>query len=233
MDQATTPTAVFSFGRTRSERCPNKMLRPFAGTTLTDIVLGKLARVSAPAFFAGFEPEFQRRAAAHGVDFVQRDERSATIDEPIDDILSFLRPLPFSHFLFINASLPFLTVETIDEFLADCLSHDRQPAFGVTRKANHVMTLDRQPLNFDLAARTINTKTVRPVLEFAHALYFYGKDYLFREGTLWDWQRVRFIELGDKLQTVDIDTDEDFRMAEALWIGLHATSSSKPAARQA
>ena len=34
---------VFAFARTQSERCPNKMLRPFAGTTLTDIVLEKLS----------------------------------------------------------------------------------------------------------------------------------------------------------------------------------------------
>ena len=214
-------TAVYSYGRTRSARCPNKMLRPFAGTTLTDIMLGKLALLRHPAFFAGFEPEFQTRAARHGVRFVQRDERSATIDEPIADILSFLGPLPFTHFLCVNASLPFLSVDAIETFLDDCLAHDRQPAFGVMRKTNHLMTLDRRPLNFDLAAKTINTKTVRPVLEFAHALYFFEKAYFFSEGTLWDWNTVRLIEIPDKLQTVDIDTEEDFEIAEALWKGLH------------
>lgn len=213
--------AVFSYGRTRSQRCPNKMLRPFAGTTLTDIVLGKLSRVRRPSFFAGFEPEFKARCAHHGVRFVQRDERSAAIDEPIVEILSFLRLLEFSHVLYVNASLPFLDVVTIEAFLDDCLAHDREPAFGVIRKSNHLMTLDRRPLNFDIGARTINTKTVQPVLEFAHALYFFSREYFFREATLWDWNTVRLVELTDKLQTVDIDTEEEFRIAEALWKGLH------------
>jgi CMP-N-acetylneuraminic acid synthetase len=223
MVQADDPAtvAVYSYGRTRSARCPNKMLRPFGGTTLTDIVLEKLARLSRPTFFAGYEPAFRERAGRHGVRFVQRDERSATIDEPIVDILSFLRPEPFARLLYVNASLPFLEADAIEAFLADCLAHDSQPAFGVMRKSNHLITLDRRPLNFDIQARTINTKTVQPVLEFAHALYFFDKAYFFREQTLWDWNTVRLVELPDKLQTIDIDTEEEFRIAEALWRGLH------------
>ena len=213
--------AVFSFGRTGSQRCPNKMLRPMAGTTLTDILLAKFARCPCQMFFAGFEAVFRERCDAHGVTFVQRDERSATIDEPIVEILSFLRPLEFTHFLCVNASLPFLRAETITGFLEDCLSHEREPAFGVIRRTNHFMSLDRQALNFDASAPTINTKTIAPVLEFAHALYFFSKDYFFREGRYWDWRTVRLVELPDKLQTIDVDTEEDFLIAEALWRGLH------------
>jgi len=222
----TTDVAIFSFGRKDSQRCPNKMLRPLAGTTLTDILLKKFARCHQPTFFAGYEPEFRSLCNNHGVRFVQRDERSATIDEPIVEILSFLQPLEFTHFLCVNASLPFLELDTITSFLDDCIANNSQPAFSVIRKANHLMSLDRHPLNFDITAHTINTKTVKPVLEFAHALYFFSKEYLFREGTYWDWNAVRLIELPSKLQTVDVDTEEDFRIAEALWNGLRNSPRS-------
>ncbi|HHZ83101.1 MAG TPA: hypothetical protein EYN60_03645 [Nitrospirales bacterium] len=222
----TTDVAIFSFGRKDSQRCPNKMLRPLAGTTLTDILLTKFARCHQPTFFAGYEPEFRSLCNNHGVRFVQRDERSATIDEPIVEILSFLQPLEFTHFLCVNASLPFLELDTITSFLDDCIANNSQPAFSVIRKANHLMSLDRHPLNFDITAHTINTKTVKPVLEFAHALYFFSKEYLFREGTYWDWNTVRLIELPSKLQTVDVDTEEDFRIAEALWNGLRNSPRS-------
>jgi len=222
----TTDVAIFSFGRTDSQRCPNKMLRPLAGTTLTDILLTKFARCRQPTFFAGYEPEFRSLCNNHGVRFVQRDERSATIDEPIVEILSFLQPLEFTHFLCVNASLPFLELDTITSFLDDCIANNSQPAFGVIQKTNHLMSLDRHPLNFDITAHTINTKTVKPVLEFAHALYFFSKEYLFREGTYWDWNTVRLIELPSKLQTVDVDTEEDFRIAEALWNGLRNSRQS-------
>ena len=222
----TTDVAIFSFGRKDSQRCPNKMLRPLAGTTLTAILLKNFARCHQPTFFAGYEPEFRSLCNNHGVRFVQRDERSATIDEPIVEILSFLQPLEFTHFLCVNASLPFLELDTITSFLDDCIANNSQPAFGVIRRANHLMSLDRHPLNFDITAHTINTKTVKPVLEFAHALYFFSKEYLFREGTYWDWNTVRLIELPSKLQTVDVDTEEDFRIAEALWNGLRNSPRS-------
>ena len=210
---------VFSFGRKQSQRCPNKMLRPFAETTLTDIMLAKLARFSPQSFFAGFEDEFREKSAGHGVTFVPRDPRSATIDEPITDILSFLRDVPYTHLLIVNGCLPFLRAETIAGFLDECVRGDLAPAFAVTRRRNHFMSLDRRPLNFPSDLKTINTKTVEPVLEFAHALYFFEKAYFFANGRYWDWQTVRLLETATPHEILDIDTEEDFAVAEALWKG--------------
>jgi CMP-N-acetylneuraminic acid synthetase len=64
---------------------------------------------------------------------------------------------------------------------------------------------------------TINTKTVEPVYEFAHALYFFDTEYFFAHGRYWDWQTVRLVEIADPHEVVDIDTEQDFRFAEALW----------------
>ena len=210
---------VFAFGRTGSQRCPNKMLRPFGETTLTDIILRKLAQIPAYTFFAGLEPEFEAKCDDAGVRFVQRDERSATIDEPIREILSFLEEVPCEHLLIVNGCLPFLRVETINRFLEDCQQGGHEPAFGVVRRTNHFLTLDRQALNFDISSPTINTKTVKPVLEFAHALYFFSRDYFLTEGRYWDWQTVRLVEMAGGLELLDIDTEEDFALAESLWRG--------------
>lgn len=210
---------VFSFGRTGSERCPNKMLRRFGGTTLTDIMLEKLGAFGGRAFFAGYEEEFRGKCARHGVRFVQRSQRSATIDEPITEILSFLREQPYTHLLIVNACLPFLRVETIRAFLEGCEAGGHAPAFAVVRRQNHFIGVDRQPLNFPAEMKTINSKTVRPVLEFAHALYFFERDYFFEHGRYWDWQTVRLLETGSRAELVDVDTEEDFAFAEALWEG--------------
>ena len=32
-----------------------------------------------------------------------------------------------------------------------------------------------------------------------------------------DWSEVRFIELASRYELLDIDTEEDFAVAEALW----------------
>jgi molybdopterin-guanine dinucleotide biosynthesis protein A len=216
----TTPSiGVFSFGRKQSQRCVNKMLRPFGGTTLADIALAKLHAFTPGAFFAAHDEEFRAKCDAHGVPFVRRDLRSVTIDEPITDILSFLRDVPYTHFLIVNSCLPFLQASTIRGFLDSCVAGDLAPAFAVVRRKNHFLSMAQQPLNFPSDMKTINSKTVEPVLEFAHALYFFERDYFFTHGRYWDWQTVRLLEVPDARELVDIDTEADFEFAEALWRG--------------
>ena len=164
---------VCSFGRAQSQRCPNKMLRPFGETTLTDIVLQKLAHLPYESFFAGYEEAFRSKSEQAGVRFIQRDQRSVTIDEPIRDILSFLEQVHHEQILIINPCLPFLKVQTILRFLEQCQSAGCWSAFGVMRRQNYFLGLDRLAVNFDMTAHTINTKTVAPIHEFAHALYFF------------------------------------------------------------
>lgn len=197
------------------------MLRPFAGTTLADIALAKLRTFGDHGFFAGHEEEFREKSRSHGVPFVERSLHSATIDEPITEILSFLAAVPFSHLLIVNSCLPFLKTETIHAFHDACVDGGLAPAFAVIRRQNHFMTPDHRPLNFPAEMKTINSKTVQPVFEFAHALYFFDKAYFFEHGRYWDWATVRLIETGDRYEMIDIDTEEDFEFAEALWKGRH------------
>jgi len=208
---------VFTFARKQSQRCPNKMLRPFAGTTLTDIALAKLAKLGSDTFFAGYEKEFEDKAGHAGVKFIKRDEKSINIDGPITEILAFLKKVEYEYLLIVSGCLPFLSVETIDNFLQDCKSNALKPSFSITIKRNYFLDSQHNPLNFDLATKTMNTKIVEPVYEAVQALYFFNKDYFFENGRYWDWKDVRFIEINDKIQTFDIDTEEDFKIAEEIY----------------
>jgi molybdopterin-guanine dinucleotide biosynthesis protein A len=214
--------AVFSFGRKQSERCPNKMLRPFADTTLTDVVLGKLAEVGRhgyATFFAGHEDEFQARCLEHKVPFVRRSLRSATIDEPIVEILGFLHEVEADWVLLVSACLPFLKIETVLDFLRAREAAPLAPAFSVRAQRHHFITEERAAVNFDLGAKTLNTKKVRPLYELVDALYFFDRRYFLREGRYWDWATVNLVEVGGKHELFDIDTEEDFAVAAAMWTG--------------
>jgi CMP-N-acetylneuraminic acid synthetase len=195
------------------------MLRPFAETTLTDIALEKLRMLGWNVFFAGYDREFRVKAEEHGVAFVQRSARSASIDEPIVDILSFLRDVPYTHLAIVNACLPFLRVQTIRRFLDQAAAFGHQAAFAVVRRHTHFIALDGRPLNFPADLETINSKTVEPVYEFAHALYFFERDYFFQQGRYWDWRAVRYVEIDDRHEVIDIDDEDDFALAETLWRG--------------
>ena len=105
--------AVWSAARTGSQRCKRKMVRPFAGTSLTDVCLKKLSKLDANTFFAGYESLFKEKCDAHGVSFVQRTEKSSLTEKSPLEIWDFIADQPYEYFLQINACQPFLTLETI------------------------------------------------------------------------------------------------------------------------
>ena len=57
--------------------------------------------------------------------------------------------------------------------------------------------------------------------EFAHTFYFFKKSYFVENGQYWDWRNVRYVEIDDNMEIFDIDTEEQFKMAEAIWSGLN------------
>lgn len=207
---------VFTLARKQSQRCQNKMLRNFGGTTLTDIILNKLSAFGGDAFFAAYEPEFEEKCKKASVKFLKRSEKSVNIDEPIVEILECLRRIDFDYLLLINGCLPFLKVGTIQKFLDECKA-SYEPAFAVIKKNNFYLDCGFKPLNFSSDLQTINTKKVSPVYEFAHALYFFNKEYFFENGRYWDWSTVRYLEIAGKKELIDIDTEEDFKFAESVY----------------
>ena len=48
-------------------------------------------------------------------------------------------------------------------------------------------------------------------------MYFFEKKYFFENGRYWDWEEVQFYEVSNKIELLDVDTEDDFKIAEALW----------------
>lgn len=218
MNQSGKRIGIYSYGRKQSKRCPNKVLRPFGNTTLCDILMAKLKKVGGKnAFFAGYEDEFREKAEAHGIEFVKRSRHSTLIDKPITECQEFLRRVDFDYVLCVNACLPFLKVETIRKFIENVKENGYKPAMAAIKRQNYFYFNDGTPANFSASIKTLNTKTVTPMIEMAQALFFFKREYFFKHGRYWNWRSVRLIELKDKLELLDIDTEDDFTIAEKIW----------------
>ena len=207
--------ADFSCGRTDSHRCKNKMLRSFGDTTLLDISLSKLSSIKANTFFSGYEEIFENKCKTYDVEFIQRSKKSSS-SEVASEIYSFLNDVDYKYLLCINACQPFLKVKTIENFLFECLK-TKKPSFAVFKRNNYFMDMQNNPYNYNKDIKTINTKFVEPVKEFAHVFYFYEREYFLRNGVYWNWSDLNYIEIPHGIETFDIDTEEDFEMAELLW----------------
>ncbi len=212
--------SIFSFGRIKSQRCKNKMLRPFYDTTITDIVLHKLNNLSqnnTSTFFAGYEKEFKKKCNIQDVRFVKRDKLSTNIDGPIDKILSFLKNEKSDYFIIINACQPLLKINTINSFIKFVRNKKIQSAFTIKKNQNFYLDKNKNPLNFNPTLKTINTKKSKPIYEFSHSLYFFNKEFFFKNKKYWNWNDLSYFTIEDNIETIDIDTENDFTIAESVY----------------
>jgi|TARA_B100000315_G_C14593011_1_gene596978 CMP-N-acetylneuraminic acid synthetase len=208
---------IFSYGRKGSQRCPNKMLRPFSGTTILDILLNKLRILGENTFFAGYDSEFKQKANNTGVTFIQRTKHSVSIDGPQIKCLSFLEAVDYDYLLLINGCLPFMKIKTVKKFMNDVINNGLQPSVVVSKRHNYFFSEKQRPLNFSSKIRVLNTKTITPLYELGNALYFFNRQHFLNTGMFWEWENLRLVEMGSKIELIDIDTEEDFSFAETIW----------------
>ena len=207
--------AVFSCARLNSQRCSNKMIRDFGGTSLIDIFLSKLKCLEMNTFFAGYEPLIKDKCKDHGIDFIQRTKQSSN-SEVAKEIYNFLENVDYKYLLMVNACIPFLKLSTIRDFSIKC-DELRKPLFAVFKKNNYFMSMTNEPYNYENDIKTINTKFVNPVREFAHIFYFYEREFFLENGFYWNWSEVEYEEVPHGIESLDIDTEEDFEMTRLLW----------------
>ena len=136
------------------------------------------------------------------------------------EIYNFLENEKYKYLLLVNACLPLLSIETIKKFYTKCYEI-KKPAFAVFETDNYYIVNNSSPINFDYQLKTINTKKVEKLREFAHVFYFFEKEYFKKHGWYWDWNDVEYITIPKGIEMVDIDTEHDFEMAEIYWKGLN------------
>lgn len=210
--------------RLGSERVPNKMLKPFAGTTLTDIALAKIARCQAfplkNFYLSVYEQELASVGERHGVNVFARSRQSAQSEgTPIGEMYEWWDRLSYRYCVLINACAPFLTPETIDAFVDAYRRSDGDGLFGVVEKHNYYWDASHQPITpWPQGQEVMNTKFVAPTYEAAHCLYA-GRMDLIGDGV---WMG-RFRGEGDpglypmnEVEALDIDYPWQFDLCEAL-----------------
>ena len=48
-------------------------------------------------------------------------------------------------------------------------------------------------------------------------LYFFDRNFFLKYGKYWDWNNVNYIKFNQNIESIDIDTEEDFFKASAIW----------------
>ena len=162
--------------RLGSQRVPGKMLRPFAGTTLVDILFEKLKSSKVipenNIYFSAYEDELKEVGNKHNINIFDRSEASAFSEgEPLSEIYEWYDKLPFKYVILISACNPLLKIETIDSFVESFINSDKEGGFAVFEKKTYYWDKNGESITDWKGATIMNTKVVEPIYEAAHCLY--------------------------------------------------------------
>jgi CMP-N-acetylneuraminic acid synthetase len=209
--------------RLNSERVPNKMIRPFNGSTLTDIALQKLVQSNAPnnqIYLSAHEPELIEIAQKYPINIFSRSYESANVDKGIQVLFEWWDKLPFKYVVMVSACNPLLKVETINQFIENFLQTEHNGMFSVISKKNYFWSntgrlLNQWPEGQDL----LNTKAVEPTYEAAHCLYASRMDLIGKGQWCGSWRKQNdpFLFEVNELESFDIDYEWQFNLAEQLY----------------
>jgi CMP-N-acetylneuraminic acid synthetase len=210
--------------RLGSQRCPNKMIRPFANSTLTDIaidkVLGSKVLPKENFYLAVHEPELISIGKNRGVNVFERSEKSANSEgTPMTEIFEWWDKLPYKYVLMLNACCSLLTTETVDSFIKHYLQTDSDGLFGVIEKKNYFWNTNGELITpWPDGEAILNTKMVGTTLEAAHCLYAGSMPALGENIWMGDYtlNNPELFVVPEE-ETFDVDYEWQFGIAETLY----------------
>jgi len=207
-----------------SERVPNKNMRDFDGAPLYHAIMKSLlASHYIEAVVINTDSQIIAQDAkkhfGERVIIIDRPEAIQGGDVSMNLIIDYdLQQLGGEHFLQTHSTNPLLRAETIDHaveaYFAKLDQHDS--LFGVTRVQTRFYDKDANPINHN-PQELLRTQDLEPLYEENSNFYLFSKASFEASEKKRIGLTPQIFEVN-KLEAVDIDEPEDFKLAELLHI---------------
>ena len=217
--------AIIVQARISSKRCKKKMIKNFAGTNLLQILLDKIKKskiIKKENFYvSSYDKEINKIGEKNNFQIFKRSKKSAISEgKDLKELYEWWNKLNYKYCVLINASLPFLSIKTIDNFIKKYQSKNSQGQFAVVEKKNYFWYKKKLINTWPKTLQCMNTKKVDPVLEAAHCLYaspmkIIGKGYFM--GNLKKPKDIYLYKINSSLETLDIDEEWEFKSYEKIF----------------
>ena len=210
--------------RLNSQRVPKKMSRKFHDTTLLDICFKKLLNsknIPKKNIYASlYDEELKIIANKYDINIFNRTYESANNDNSLKTIYEWYNKLNYKYVILINPCQPFLSINTIDNFVSSFLSSSYDGMFGVIKKKNYFWNKQHKMITPWPKDQTIlNTKAVEESFEAAHALYASRMDIIENDKFLGEFKKNDPVLFEmEEFETFDIDYEWQFNFAEKYYI---------------
>lgn len=204
-----------------SERVPNKNLRLFGGRPLYHCVAEVLqACPYVSSFVINTDSSAIAEDATRHFGKVRIIERPVALRGdfvPMNDIIGHDLSLSENeHFLQTHSTNPLLTVATLNQaiegYFRELASYDS--LFSVTKLQTRLYWKSGEPVNHN-PSELLRTQDLPPLFEENSNFYLFSKASFRAAGNKRIGLKPQMFAM-DKLEAVDIDEEEDFRLAEVL-----------------
>ena len=205
-----------------SERVPNKNLKNFNGKPLFHAVLKSLLAV--PSIIKvlintdSWDIADSALSNFNNIEIIERPSILCGDMVPMNDIIAYdIEKSEDLHFLQTHSTNPLLKPFTIEKAIATYFKNleNHDSVFSVTRWHTRLYWQDGSPVNHK-PEELLRTQDLPPVFEENSNFYIFSKSSFKNSGNK-RIGRTPFMFEMDKLEALDIDEPEDFKLAESLY----------------
>lgn len=198
----------------KNERCPGKNIRLLGSKPLLQYELDSLKQTKmCDSINVYCSNEEIIPYLPNGINFIKRPEK---LDLPTSNFTQifdeFMNNNDADIYVYAHATAPFVTIQTMKKCIEAVAHGDYDSAFCAVKMQDYLWQ-DGMPLNFD-ATNIPRTQDLKPIYQETSGVYVFTKNvflkYRRRVGI-----NPYIAELNFK-EAIDIDTPEDFELAEAM-----------------
>jgi len=208
--------------KAHSERVPNKNIRFFAGRPLfhhvaemleSCLLVEQILINTDSEHIAGDAPKHFSK-----VKIVERPVKLRGDLVPMNDIIAHdIQTTKAEHFLQTHSTNPLLTRETLERAIREYfkLLPEYDSLFSVTMIQSRLYWDSGEPVNHN-PQKLLRTQDLPPLFEENSNIYLFSRESFLTAGSKRIGLRPNMFPVG-KLEAIDIDDNEDWKLAEALF----------------
>lgn len=220
-------TAIISMGKLSSRRLTHKLLRPLGSTTVIEHHLRLIRQIEADShFFATRDPCLSKIAEGMGINVIRRPQCSTT-GKTFFDVWGPMAVAAIEDFeviIWVNACCPFVDPDRVYEAAEDFSGELIVP---VRKIETPYWDIDGESLS-DRGA--INTQAANACYALSHSFWIRSPDMVLetRDNDKYvEQHRNAILVEVSAIEDLDIDTDDDYQIANAYFTNLFGGGTSR------
>ena len=214
--------SVVTNARLQSSRVQQKMVRHFAETSLLEIAVKKLNEMDffEHRYLAVADKELFKFAEPYpNVEILKRNAEAVKQGvNPQHVTFAHYCEVPSDYIFVFNPCLPFVTVDTIKRAFDYFQENDHPSYTSVIKTGDWVFDSEGEPVT-NTNPKNLTTNKDLQFYKAAHAFHIVNKKFFATKGYHWEFiaNDPHMVEIPEE-QCVDVDTEIEFDLAEALYM---------------